>query len=290
LSEQIPATGALIDREPRGVQDRFMKKQPIHQNLNTSFVNVSDLVEFLRGLQFVGCIRIEFASYEADITFSRWNTIEARECDHIAGLISHGEAALKRILIRSREPHGLVHVFKMVEGYAGHDFDGSIFIDKAIMRRARDMAASPGGTTSEDMGYTLSLSGRAGRNARVLGALSELLREIDDSLTARRLSFAAAFRLACKAITSDYPFLQRNSHALEYRDGEIRLNVDADAKLVASAVFAALRPIFRRLRNEEKHRPLINALSERLQTLSAARRAEFVSLGLIRHINELLAD
>ena len=44
-----------------------MKKQPIHQNLNTSFVNVAALVRYLRGLQFVGSIRIELASYEADI-------------------------------------------------------------------------------------------------------------------------------------------------------------------------------------------------------------------------------
>src|SRR6187200_2749114 len=109
-----------------------MKKQPIHQNLNTSFVNVGALVRYLRQLQFVGSIRVEMSSYEADIIFTSSKTIQAREYDHIAGRISQGEHALQRILIRSKEPHGRVHVFKAVEGYGGAD-DVSVFVDKSII-------------------------------------------------------------------------------------------------------------------------------------------------------------
>ena len=71
-----------------------MKKQPIHQNLNTTFVNVEALVRYLRGLSFVGSIRIELASYEAEIVFTSSKTVRAREYDHDAGRISHGEEVL----------------------------------------------------------------------------------------------------------------------------------------------------------------------------------------------------
>ena len=266
-----------------------MKKQPIHQNLNTSFVNVGALVRYLRSLQFVGSIRIELASYEAEIVFTESNTVRAREYDHIAGRISHGEHALQRILIRAKEPHGRIHVYKAVEGYSGRD-DGSVFVDKAIMTGARELAANHGGVIAHIAPQEIVLTDRDGENAVVLATLSELLREIETLLAVGKLSFDAAFRVACETIAAEFPFMRANSQALVYKQGEITVNVQADADLVAEAVFAALRPIFSRLRSELKYRELIQMLSERLLELSTERRPEFVRLGIMKHIEELLAS
>ncbi len=266
-----------------------MKNKPIHQNLNTSFVNVGALVRYLRGLQFVGSIRIELSSYEADIVFTDSQKIAAREHDHIAGRISHGEQALQRILIRAQEPHGRIHVYKSVDGYAGRE-DGSVLVDRSIARNAREMAASHGGTRSQDAGCELVLNGSEGETALVLGALSEMLRTIDESLAKGRLSFGAAFRVACDAITPEYPFMQKGRNALVYENGEVILNVEADADLVASAVFAALRPIFNRLRGEVKYTELLRIASEHLLEISTARWSEFDRFGLARHIEKLLAN
>ena len=70
-----------------------MNRDPIHQNLNTSFVNLGALVRYLRSLQFVGSIRVDFSSYEADIILNGSRAVRAREYDHIAGRISQGEHA-----------------------------------------------------------------------------------------------------------------------------------------------------------------------------------------------------
>ncbi len=266
-----------------------MKKKPIHQNLNTSFVNVGALVRYLRGLQFVGSIRIELSSYEADIVFTDSQTIAAREYDHIAGRISHGDGALRRILIRAKEPHGRIHVYKSVDRYSGLE-DGSVFVDRSIVRKAREMAASHGGTRSQDASCEFLLNGSEGETALVLGALSELLRTIDESLAKGRLSFAAAFRVACDAIASEFPFMQQGRNALVYKNGEVILNVEADADLVASAVFAALRPIFERLRREVKYTELLRIASEHLLEISTVRRSEFDRFGLVQHIENLLAN
>ena len=265
-----------------------MKKHPIHQNLNTSFVNVEALVRYLRQLQFVGSIKIELSSYEADIVFTSKQTIQAREYDHIAGRISQGKHALQRILIRSKEPHGRIHVYKAVEGYAGHG-DGAIFVDKTILLDAREMAASTGGTPATEKGLEFVLSNYDSENALVLAALSELLRTIDESLLTANLSFTSAFQLACDAIAPAYPFMEKNRDAMTYTKGEIRLNVPVELSNVASAVFDALKPIFRRLRREAKYELLYRDLTSSLSEAAADNRTEYVRLGLMQHIEDLLA-
>ena len=264
-----------------------MKKQPIHQNLNTSFVDVRALVRYLRGLQFVGSIRIEWSSYEADIVFTGSQTIQAREYDHIAGRISHGEHVLERILLRAREPHGRIHVYKAVEGYAGHD-DGSVFVDKSIVTGARQLAASSGGNFGTIRNREFILNDRDSENALVLGELSELLRAIDEILAKGRLSFSAAFGNACDAIAPNFPFMQSDAKTLRYKNGEIVLNGSADPSSIASAVFAALRPIFKRLRGETKYKSLLELLTERLREMSSRKRREYVRLSLMHHVEELL--
>jgi len=89
-----------------------MKNRPIHENLDTSFVNLSALIKYLRRRQFAGHVRIELSGYEADIYLTAENQLKAREYDHIAGRIAEGEEALQRILIRSREPGGIINVYK----------------------------------------------------------------------------------------------------------------------------------------------------------------------------------
>lgn len=91
-----------------------MKNRPIHENLDTSFVNLSALVKYLRRRQFAGQVRIELSGYEADIYLSAENQLRVREYDHIAGRIAEGEEALQRILIRSREPGGIINVYQTV--------------------------------------------------------------------------------------------------------------------------------------------------------------------------------
>jgi hypothetical protein len=91
-----------------------MKNRPIHENLDTSFVNLSALVRYLRRRQFVGNVRVELSGYEADINLTAENQIKVREHDRIAGRIAEGEEALQRLLIRAREPGGIINVYQAI--------------------------------------------------------------------------------------------------------------------------------------------------------------------------------
>ena len=107
-----------------------MKNRPIHENLDTSFVNLSVLLKYLRRRQFAGYVRIELSGYEADIYLTAENQLKVREYDHIAGRIAEGEEALRRILIRSREPGGIVNVYQAVS-------------DTEVLERKQTEAAAP---------------------------------------------------------------------------------------------------------------------------------------------------
>lgn len=92
-----------------------MKNRLIHENLDTSYVNLSALVRYLRRRQFDGSIRVELSGYEADITLTGESYMRVREHDRIAGRVSEGEDALQRLLIRAREPGGIINVYQTVE-------------------------------------------------------------------------------------------------------------------------------------------------------------------------------
>lgn len=95
-----------------------MKNRPVHENLDTSFVNLSALVRYLQRRQFVGNIRVELSGYEADILLTAGNALTVREYDRIAGRIAEGEEAMQRLLIRAREPGGIINVFQAIEEMA----------------------------------------------------------------------------------------------------------------------------------------------------------------------------
>ncbi len=92
-----------------------MKNRPIHQNLDTSYVNLSALVKYLRRRQFLGIVKVQLNGYKADINLQEDNRLDVREHDQISGRISQGEEALQRILIRAREPGGTINVYQVIE-------------------------------------------------------------------------------------------------------------------------------------------------------------------------------
>ena len=119
-----------------------MKKIPIHENFDTSFVNLSALVRYLRRRHFVGNIQIKLNGYEAEITLGEGNQIKVREHDQIAGRIAEGEEAFQRLLIRAREPGGGIHVYQFVADTetieqkiqsAAENGNGKPFVQKEIL-------------------------------------------------------------------------------------------------------------------------------------------------------------
>ena len=266
-----------------------MNRDPIHQNLNTSFVNLGALVRYLRSLQFVGSIRVDFSSYEADIILNGSRAVRAREYDHIAGRISQGEHAFKRILIRSKEPHGRIHVYP-----AGHaDAASPIFVDKRIAAGAREMAAA---RVDRPANHLLKIKPLvAVREApdefeMRLALTAELLRTIDASLAQAGLSFPGAFKNACSDLTDDYPFLDPSVPNFYYKYGEIKVTGYVDPMFFTAGIMAALRVVMARLIGRPNLTKVHHFTVQRIRALARDHKRLCDRFGLSGELERLIEE
>ena len=92
-----------------------MKNRLLYENLDTSFVNLAALVRFLRARRFAGSVRVELGDYEGEIFLTADDDVRARERDYVSGRVAEGDEALRRLLIRAREPNGTINVYRATD-------------------------------------------------------------------------------------------------------------------------------------------------------------------------------
>ncbi len=280
-----------------------MEKHPIHKNLNTSFVDLAGLIRHLRSLQFVGSVQIELSSYEAEIEFSEDGSIMAREQDLIAGRLSFGDEALQRIIIRSKEPGGMINVYKYDSGV---DLN-SVFVDAMIAEDARRMASGPAAKAfrpSAKMEEYFSNSATADipipkpavgfdsdsleNWTELLGLISELLQSVDDSMAKGNLNFQEVFRNACGFVSFEYPFLDPETDVFSYGDGYITVRQKIASQELIGGVISAVQRITQRLREDPFFGNTYHLTMHRLRVLVNQRRLQYDSFGLNREIQKVI--
>ena len=278
-----------------------MKKSTIHENLNTSFVNLPALVRHLRGMQFVGSIHIETLGYEADIEFTGTSTMRACETDHVAGLITYGETALRRILERSKEPGGLIHVY---QGQAHNR--KRVFVDRSIASRANRSVSGMSDTRVRNFekgmkgGIYPHIKFKTRRKrpeletpenwTELLNLISELLRTVDDTMSEAHINFADAFRNACGFISADYPFLDPDSDVFSYADGFISVRRQLASQDLASGIVAALGRIFERLAEDAYFENVYRLTMKQTRALVIRRKQQFEKFSITEQLEEVTGN
>lgn len=271
--------------------------------MNTSFVNLAGLVRYLRSLQFVGTIRIELSSYEAVIEFTEANTMRAREHDHIAGRVSHGEGALRRILIRAKEPGGRIHVYQETPSERSQ----TAFVDKSIIAGANHMISSTADTPVRNFGdaakglehLPVPVSGnplvnRNGKEdpdenwAELLGLISELLTTVDESLSKTNIHFTDAFKNACGFISNEHPFLDPDSDVFSYMDGFICVRQRLAPNDLTAGVIVALGRIMDRLREDAYFGNVYHLTLHRIRVLANRRKLEFDKFTMTNQLQRVI--
>ncbi len=280
-----------------------MKHKPIHENLDTSFVNLSALVRYLRRRQFVGKVRIELSGYEADIYLCKGNQLRAREYDRITGRVSEGEEALQRILIRSREAGGTVNVFQEVAEESGAKLPAasengsnpkSIQNMKPVTVVTQPKNGKPKSPITLDVpkpktslpDFPFELSNNVENKARktklspkdwqtLIGLLSELFATVDKTLASANLDFSAALQKARVQVASDYPFLNPASNVFDYKNGKIAMREQTSAKLFVASIVEILHRILEKLGTIPKFAPVFRAATQRIHLLTQHRKSYY---------------
>lgn len=284
-----------------------MKNRPIHENLDTSFVNLSALVKYLRRRQFVGSVRVELSGYYADIILTADNQLNVREQDRITGRISEGEEALQRILIRAREPGGIIHVFQKVEetensvaakteqtleenGLKNQKKEGKMS-NQTVQAETAKTSFNEKMPTAENLPkfglklpkFPFELTNRVENKAKqskispqewqtLIDLIAEILNTLDKTLAEANLNFSSAFEKARLEISEDYPFLNPVSGIFDYQNGEISISEQISSTLFVVSINETLRRIFEKLGNNPKLTGVYRVTSQNLLTLIHQRK------------------
>lgn len=292
-----------------------MKSRPIYENLDTSFVNVPALIRYLRRRRFAGRVRIELSGYEADVLLSAENQMRVREYDQIAGRVAEGEEALQRILIRSREPGGIVNVFQNVaetEPVAeifgevknvqtpkvsattnGSPAPVDIFANRNRVHSIPEPAQQPGKTSLPNLPFEFSNRVEAKAKQKslspeeaklLLKLLGELLGTADRALSLARLNFAGAYQKSCMEICADFPFLM----SLDYEKGRISVAEMPSANMFVAGVMEALRKILDKLAAHPKFEDVHRFTGQKLTALAQQRSDYYKRYGIETLLKRML--
>lgn len=264
-----------------------MKGTPIHQNLSTSFTDVTALVRHLNDLQFTGSLRVEFSSYEAEVIFTGEGTVRAREYDRLTGRIAQGERAFNRILKRAREPLGRVHVVQAAAKETVEYFSKP-FVDERIVAAAR-VAAFDGDRLGRSGTVTLRpmVAVQDETSGEAVELATELLLTLKDAFDRSRLNFERAFANACEIAARDFKYLDARRGLFAFRSGRIIASEQVSTDELFVGIVEALRHLLVRLRMQAKFAKLLAFSRHRIQQHISSRHTDYERLGLTDAVDRL---
>jgi hypothetical protein len=211
------------------MQERSAKSRPVHENLDTTYVNLAALIRYLQQRQFNGRIHVELDEYDADVFLSANEQPRVRETDHATARTGEGEAALQRLLVRAREPGGLVSVYEGESEETVSD-EASAAVN-AAQPETDKRDASPAEADWRDL---VRLGG-------------ELIATVERAALSAGADFASLFRQARLELADDYSFLDPATGRFEYSNGVANLHAHVSANAYVSGVCEALRRVVNKI-------------------------------------------
>lgn len=249
------------------------KSRAVYEHLDTSFVNLAALLRYLQQRAFVGRIHVLLDEYEAWVSLDGSAAPRVREINHATGRQSEGDDALPRLLVRSREPGGLINVYEGTEdetGSAAATAAAAIERDEA---RASDAAQA---LTPEEMEWRdlLRLSG-------------EVVAAVERATLSAQADFAAVFRAARLELADDFPFLDPSTRRFEYAHATVRLHVATGAKTYLAGLCECLRRVVEKTAKGAQARRLRERVALELAILARRRQSQLARFKLAQQFDRI---
>jgi hypothetical protein len=205
------------------------KSRPVHENLDTAYVNLAALLRHLQENYFDGRVHVVMEEYEADVLLSGSGPPRVRETNHASGRVGEGEGALQRLLVRASEPGGLVSVYE-----SGGDDEEATGLTLAAM-----VGVAPPRSEKEPE----EMEPEAVDWPDLVRLSGELIGTIERAALSAGADFTHLFRAVRQELADDYPFLDPATGRFEYGNGAVELHARPPARAYVSGVSEALRRV-----------------------------------------------
>jgi hypothetical protein len=287
--------------------DAESKSTPLHENLDTAFVNLWSLLRSLSQKGFVGRVHVELRDYSADIFMDGSRTPLVHEIDRAAGTETLEEAALHRLVLRARETPGTISVFAGADEAAPsvvptsetassfvstsetppspastNDEPAATLVDTAHeiseehsqAEAAPEVAESTPGSdrieSAPEINDDIYPTGSYHDWPAILATSGELIGAIERGINATGAEFDSLFRVVRLELADDYSFLDPISRVFEYSNGAASLTHEQPVNVYVSGLSEALRRTVDRVAVGERARRVRERVA--LEMLAVARK------------------
>jgi hypothetical protein len=271
------------------------KSRVIHENLDTSFVNLWSLLRSLSQRGFVGRVHVELADYTADVFMTGSNTPVVHEIDRAAGTETLEEAALHRLVLRARESPGSISVFEGADeavAIKATEAPGSASpavasteppspspSEASPPRRNEPAESAPAAATSPDEPVIppppATQEDDAGETIEwrdVIKISGELIGGVERAMNGAGADFAGHFRAARLELADDYTFLDPLSEQFDYSNSTVTLAEAPPGNSYVAGLSEALRRVVDKVATGETARRVRERVALELALLSRKRK------------------
>lgn len=256
------------------MQEDDIQSRPLHENLDTAYVNLAALLRYLRARAFVGRVHVELEEYEADVFLDGESAPRVLEINHTAGREAEGEAALQRLLVRANDPGGQISIYASA-------YEESATTDGALAHSGANSATERAPEDEsviepEELGWPdlLRLSG-------------DLIAAIERATLSFGADFAAMFHAARLEVADDYTFLDPASRHFHYAHGVVRLQAQPNINAYISSISETLRRVVDKLAAVERGRSVRERVALELAVLARRRETIIRQFKLVPYLDRI---
>jgi hypothetical protein len=253
------------------MHERTDKSRPVHENLDTAYVNLAALIRYLRQREFKGRIHVELDDYQADVFLSAADQPRVHELNHLTGRSAEGEAAFQRLLVRASEPGGLISVYEQSGAEALSATDAP-----AASINTEQAEGQSTGALRKDAGWPdlLRLSG-------------ELIGTVERAALSAGADFKNLFRTVRVGLADDYSFLDPATGHFEYGNGAVELHAHPSENAYVSGVSEALRRVVNKLSTGPRAQSVRERVALELAVLARRRQSQLAHFKLTPHLDRI---
>ncbi len=244
---------------------------PVHENLDTAYLNLAALLRYLQERNFEGRVHVELDEYEADVFLKPLTVPRVREVDHLTGRRAEGDEVFQRLLTRSAESGGLVSVYAGKEDQANGE---KISQDHSNVVKRYDLDPS---ASNEDREW-----------AELLILSGEVIAAIERACLSGRFDFEPLFRAVRLELSDDYPFLDPLTECFEYSTGGVvRMHARPHSDAYAASICESLRRVVSRIASSDKGERLRERAALELAVLARRRRTQLTRYKLTQQFDRI---